>query len=227
MVKYGTETPIGNVKFKATNAGVVLNDIYFTLSGVSAAVTTTNMNNISAKLYEDGVYVADLTKSTTTPVFYTTNLNKAINLGTGNTFEVRATFNTINTNADVLPTFITVLSTGSFASTYGTTITPALTGIISSTNKLVNEIPTITAVDGYTKGNDVVYKITLNSTKEVDLSGLKVSVNGTNLSGTTNGITGYLAPADINYLTTNYKTAVIGANSGVFAGIAQGAVTIQ
>ena len=221
LVKYGTESIIGNVKFKATNAGVTLNDIYFTLSGLSVA----NLSNVSAKLYEDGVYVLDLNKSTTLPVFYATNINKSIELGTGKTYEVKATFNTINTNADVLPTFTTVLGTGTFTSTYGTTITPSLTGVISSTNKMVNEIPTVTAIDGYVKGNDVVYKLTLNSTKEVNLSGLKVSVNGTNTSGAFGTI--YLAPSDLNYLTTNYATATVGANSGVFVGLAQGAVTIQ
>lgn len=224
LVKYGTQVVLGNVKIKTTNADIVFKDAYFTLSGL--VVASGHMNKISsAKLFEDGIEIATLTKNGN--VLYATNLNKTIVLGTTKTYEVRGTLTTINAAADFVPTFTTYLGTGTFEGTYGAAISTVLTGKISDNITPINEIPTITAVDGYTKGNDVVYKITLNSTKQVDLSGLKLSVNGTNLSGTTNGITGYLAAADINYATTNYTTSVVGTNTLTFAGLAQGAVSIQ
>lgn len=220
LIKYWEQATIGNVKIKALNNNVVLKNIYFTLSGLN----TTNMNKISsAKLYNSGVIIGTLTK--TGNQLYITNIDSTIVSGVVNTYELKANISTINTSGDVLPVFMTVLSNSTFESINGASI-GSVTGDASNTIMVVNEVPTIATISAYTRGNDVVYKMTLNSTKQVDLSGLKLLVNGTNLSGTTNGITGYLAAADINYVTTNYKTAVVGTNTLTFAGLAQGTVSI-
>ena len=197
LVKYGTLAVIGNVKVKAVNTDVVFKDAYFELSGLVAA--SGHMNKISsAKLFENGVEIATLTKNGNT--LYATNMNKTITVGTTNTYEVGANISTINTNADVLPSFVTKLATGTFETVYGNALTPLTAKVISATTTVVNEIPTITAVTATTKGNNVVYKITLNSVKETSLKGIVASVYGENLSGGSavlSGLTATLSSDDL------------------------------
>ncbi len=212
LVKYGTTAnPIGNIQLKAVNADIVMNDVYFTLNGLS----TSDMNKISnAQLLDSGVLVSSLTKSGN--MLYITNLNKTIAVWTTKTYSVVAGISSISTSGDVLPSFTTVLSTVNFLNTYGGTLTtPAgITGNISSTIQTVNEVPTVTAVSSYVKGNDVVYKMTLNSVKQIKLDSVTVGVKGTNLSGGINAInwsTIVLAADDL--WTTVYNTWTISANS--------------
>lgn len=225
LVKYGTTDVIGSIKIKAVNADVVLKDMLFKLNGLTAA--SGHMNKISAaKLFEDGVEVATLTK--TGIYLQADDVNKTIALGATKNYEVKVTVSTINTNTDVLPTFVTVLDNSSFESTYGTTLGTVLTGNVSANVTAVNEIPTVTAVSATTKGNNVVYKITLASTKETTLSGVKLSLLGTNLSGGSaalNGLTGTLSSDDLG--TTDYATAVITSNTLTLGGIANNLVSIM
>ena len=143
-------------------------------------------------------------------------MNKTIAVWTTKTYSVVAGISSISTSGDVLPSFTTVLSTVNFLNTYGGTLTtPAgITGNISSTIQTVNEVPTVTAVSSYVKGNDVVYKMTLNSVKQIKLDSVTVGVKGTNLSGGINAInwsTIVLAADDL--WTTVYNTWTISANS--------------
>lgn len=224
LVKYGTNNTIGSIKIKAVNADVVLKDVSFELQGFVAA--SGHMNQISsAQLYEDGVAIANLTK--TGIYLRATSVNKTIALGATKTYEVKATISNINTSGSVLPTFKTVLSGSSFESTYGSVLATVLTGDVSANIKTVNEIPTITAVSSYTKGNNVVYKITLASAKETTLSGLVFSVYGTNLSGgntALNGLTGVLASDDLG--TTEYDNSLVASNSLTLNGMANNLVSV-
>jgi hypothetical protein len=224
LVKYGTNVSLGNVNFKTTSADLVVKDLYFYLSGLNS---TGDMNKISSPtLYEDGVAITTLTK--TGNYLYATDINKTIVLGVNKNYEVKATITAVNSASDVLSTFTTQLKTGSFESSFGTEITTVLTGDISNTIKVVNEVPTITILpEGKVKGNDVVYKLTLTSDKQVDLSGLTLSVNGTNLTGGLSGTTAYLAPTDVNYSTNEYTTGTIANTTLTFAGLAKGLVVIN
>lgn len=209
LVKYGTVVTLGSVKLKAVNADVVIKSLYFTLSGLDS----TGMNKISsATLYEDGVSIATLTKTGTQ--LYATNINKTMAVGVNKTYEVKANLTAINTSGDVLPTFTTWLTGSSFESVYGAVLSTVLTGPVSANITAVNEIPTVTAVTATTKGNDIVYKVTLASTKETTLSGIKLSVFGTNISGgntALDGLTGQLASDDLG--TTVYATSVVATNA--------------
>jgi hypothetical protein len=109
LVKYGNESTIGNLKIKALNSNIVLKDMYFTLSDLSA----NDMNKISsAQLYEDGVEIASLIK--TGNQFYATNINNTITVDITKTYELKANFVSITTSGDALPIFKTVLSNSVF-----------------------------------------------------------------------------------------------------------------
>lgn len=216
LVKYGsTDVELGTVDLKTTDGDVVLKNAWFEISGLNA----TEINQINAlKLFENGTQIGSLIKSG--DMVYASNINRTLN-ATSKTYSVVASINAINNSTSAITSTPTVKLKATdceteytvFESTYGATginctnVTGKLD--MSSTIKFVNEVPTITAINGYVNGGDVVYKVTLNSTKLTQLTGIKLVVSPTNLSGypayaAANNV--FVAADAANYQTQNYLT---------------------
>lgn len=227
LVKYGsTSVELGNIDLKSTNGDVTMRDAYFVLTGA----TTTEMNQInSLKLLENDQEIATLLKDGN--LMYVTNINKVLT-STPKTYKVVANINDINnassaiTGANIKLQMVAnsgAASTTTFESAYGSTWVnyANVNGYkdMSSTIRFVNEVPTIiTDIDTYRKDNDIVCKVTFNSTKLVELNNIKFSVNQTNLSGYTSADTEvYIAGSDINYTNSIYGsgTTIASGTAGI------------
>jgi len=142
LVKAGTTAIVGSIKVKAFDGSVILKDFNVSLGSIDASKLS------SITLLEDGVSIGTFTKTNGSPVLYVSGLNKTIDVGVTKTYEIQATFPTVNTSGDLLASFTTTLNTATFESVYGTGLVPLTGKTISSTILPVNEILTISAIDG-------------------------------------------------------------------------------
>jgi len=226
LVKYGvTNATLGSIDLKATNGNVVMRDAWFEINGLNVG----EINQInSLKLLENDVVISSSLSKTGNYV-YATNLNRTLT-STPKTYKVVADISTINNSASAITSTPTMkmyanTTTGgiavdgytTFESVYGNTgvVVDSTFGTglatqaknMSSTIKFVNEVPTITAVSSYVNGGDLVYKVTLNSTKLTQLTGVSLSVSPTNLSGYSSATAKvFVAANDSTYATNNYLT---------------------
>lgn len=173
LVKTDSTAVVGSIKIKAFDGAIILKDFNVQLSGLAAAIDASKLSSII--LLEDGVNIGSFVKTSGSPVLYISGLNKTIDVGVTKTYEVQATFSPVSTSGDLIGGFITKLNTATFESVYGTGLTPLTGKTISADVTPVNEILTITAVDGIAGSNYATYKLTLNTTKQVKLTALKVA----------------------------------------------------
>ena len=225
LVRYGsTGVTLGSIDLKSTNGNVILRDTWFEINGLNAG----EINQInSLKLLENGVVISSsLSKSGN--FVYATNVN-AMLTSTPKTYSIVGDINTIANSTAAITSTPTMKMYGNsitggycaagystFESVYGSdtvicgnigTGFATWTKDMSSTIKFVNEVPTITAVTWYVNGGDVVYKVTLNSTKLTQLTGVSLTVSPTNLSGYSAATTNvFVAANDSTYATNNYLT---------------------
>ena len=234
LVRYGsTGVTLGSIDLKSTNGNVILRDTWFEINGLIAG----EINQInSLKLLENGVVISSsLSKSGN--FVYATNVN-AMLTSTPKTYSIVGDINTIANSTAAITSTPTMKMYGNsitggycaagystFESVYGSdtvicgnigTGFATWTKDMSSTVKFVNEVPTVTAVSSYINGGDIVYKVTLNSTKLTQLTGISLSVSPTNLAGyvPATGLV-YIAANDSTYATNNYLASNIAALSSL------------
>jgi hypothetical protein len=218
LIKYGsTGVELGKISLKANNGNTVMKDVNFYLSGA----TESEMNLINSIKLVEGTNEITLLKSGA--YMYAKNVNQTLT-STPKTYRVVANINTINHSGNAIlsiPTLYLEYTGTNFESTYGTPGTKFTSNQkMSNTMRFVNEIPTITAVETYTKGANVVYKVTFDSTKLVEIGEIKFTLNPTNLSGYSSGAATnvYVAGNDTTYTSSYYGSGTTIASGA--AGIA-------
>ena len=206
LIKAGDTAIIGAVNLKAFNGDAVLKTM--TLNGVD----TTKLSSI--KLLDNNVAIATFVK--TGSALEVTNLNQTIAVGSTKAYQVQATFSSANTSGDLVAPF-TLTAAATFESPYGVALAPLTTTAISNTGAVVNEVPTITSIEGIRGSNYASYKVVLNSTKQVQLTKL-VAALGANLS-TLPGTGNVILSSSEGGNGTVYGTAQNWATTATFNGV--------
>jgi len=206
IVKAGATAVIGKVNFKAFNGDAVLKTL--TLQGIDTSKIS------SIKLLDNGTSVATFTK-TGSNLLYANNINKTIAVGNSVAYDVEATFSNATTSGDLAADYKMYVLTGTFESPYGVALADITNTAISNTGMMVNEIPTITAVEGIRGSNYASYKVTFNSTKQTQLTKLVASL-GANLSAT--GTLDAILSSSEGGLGTQYGSIAAWGTSATFTG---------
>ena len=197
LVKAGDAATIGAVNLKAFNGDAVLKTM--TLSGV-------DINKISSvKLVEDGVAVATFTKTGT--ILYANNINKTIAVGESLNYDVEATFSSASTSGDLAAAYTLYMEAATFESPYGVSLTALTSSAISAATTVVNDVLSITAIEGLRGSNYASYKLSLDSTEQTKVTAMTIAL-GENLATSISGATVTLS-SSYNAGGTVYATGIV------------------